>query len=144
MASLSDADHSRTAAQAPRNGRCPVIGQPQGELPREIAAGLDDFEGRIHPGDRGADLRPRRVGRQVAVEDDAQLVLEAGLDQRVPAKDMARCDKAFRQQTGEDRLVQPELLLNGRRGQADLPADAARPLVAAAADQGQQDAIGVV
>jgi hypothetical protein len=70
----------------------PVIGHRQGKLPREVAAGFDDLERRMHSADRGGYIRTRRIGRQVAIKNDAELILEAGLDQCIPAKDMARSD----------------------------------------------------
>jgi hypothetical protein len=116
----------------------------RGELPREVAAGLDDLECRVHPSDCSSDIGARRIRRQVPIENDAQFVLEAGLDRCVAAEDVPRFDQAFLQQTGEDRLVDTELLLNGWRGQSNFPADAAGPLAAAATDQPQQQAISIV
>src|SRR3989442_916129 len=97
------------------------------------------------PFHRARDVVDAELGAdEIAPEHDADLVLEARLDEVVVAELTAALDPALAEQAAEDRLVHLELLLDGLRGEAHLPADVGDAAGAAPRDEPELDAIGVV
>src|SRR3989441_8494972 len=97
------------------------------------------------PVHRARDVVDAELGAdEIAPEHDADLVLEARPDEVVVAELTAALDPALAEQAAEDRLVHLELLLDGLRGEAPLPADVRDAARAPPRDEPELDAIGGV
>src|SRR5947209_1377710 len=92
--------------------------------------------------DRVAHLLVRHLSFERSRETDAELGLEAGLDQFISAENIPARPRL--ENAAEDRLKEPELFLNGLGGKADFPADMALTGGNAPRDQRELDAVGVV
>src|SRR3989442_8237769 len=97
------------------------------------------------PVHRARDVVDAELGAdEIAPEHDADLVLEARPDEVVVAELTAALDPALAEQAAEDRLVHPELLLDGLRGEAHPPAHVRDAAGAAPPDQPELDAVSGV
>src|SRR5215470_5368431 len=122
-----------------------VVGQRQRELACEVAARLDDLQRRMTALDGARDIVDPELGAdEIAVQHDADFVLEAGGDQIVVAEAMTGLDAALAQQAAEHRLVNVELLLDRLGGEANLPAGVGDAGRAAAAHERQLNPVRVV
>src|SRR3989442_12824766 len=96
------------------------------------------------PVHRARDVVDAELGAdEIAPEHDADLVLEARPDEVVVAELTAALDPALAEQAAEDRLVHPEMLLDGVRGGAPPPTDVRGGAGGAPRDQAELDGIGV-
>jgi hypothetical protein len=98
-----------------------IVGHGDGDLRGQVTPRLDDLQRRIDRIDRRARRRDIDLAAQCSADAQAQFRFEARPYQLIAAERVA--GRHAVQDAAEHRLVEAELLLDRRRGQAHLPAD---------------------
>jgi hypothetical protein len=119
-----------------------IVGDGNGDLRRQIAARLGNFQRRINQLDCSAHLRQCNLTRQRTIDSETQLALETGVDQLVGTKHVS--GRFTVEDSPEDRLVKSELLLNRFGRQPHFPPDLPLAGVAPSGDQAELNAIGLI